>query len=62
LEVKSKTNIEDAAQKAVADASKTIRNIKSVYIEVQCVVENNKITQYRVIAKITFEVEGRALG
>lgn len=60
--MKSKTNIEDAAQKAVADASKTIRNIKSVYIEVQCVVENNKITQYRVIAKITFEVEGRALG
>ena len=59
----SEKSWEDAAQKAVTDSSKTIRNIKSIYIqEMQGVVENSKITQYRVIAKITFEVEGRALG
>jgi dodecin len=48
---------EDAAQKAVNHASKTIKNIRSVYINEQsAVVENNHITSYRVNAKITFEV------
>jgi flavin-binding protein dodecin len=48
---------EDAAQKAVTHASKTVKNIRSVYINEQsAVVENNKIVTYRVNAKITFEV------
>jgi len=48
---------EDAAQKAVNHASKTVKNIRSVYINEQsAVVENNKIKSYRVNAKITFEV------
>lgn len=50
---------EDAAQKAVKEASKTLRGIKSVYVEnFEAVVDNNKITQYRVNAKITFLLEG----
>ena len=57
----SEKSWEDAAQKAVTEASETVRNIKSIYIkEMLGVVENNKIVQYRVIANITFEVEGRA--
>ena len=37
---------EDAAQKAVKEASKSIRNIKSVYVkELQAVVESNQITE-----------------
>jgi flavin-binding protein dodecin len=48
---------EDAAQKAVTHASKTVKNIRSVYVNEQsAVVENNKIVTYRVNAKITFEV------
>ena len=48
---------EEAAQAAVTEASETVKGIKSIYIEeFQGVVENNKITQYRVNAKITFEV------
>ncbi|MBA3987142.1 MAG: dodecin domain-containing protein [Flavobacteriales bacterium] len=48
---------EDAAQKAVTHAAQTIKNIKSVYINEQsAVVKDNKITEYRVNAKITFEV------
>jgi flavin-binding protein dodecin len=48
---------EDAAQSAVADAGKTVKNIKSIYIKnMEAVVENNRIVQYRVNAKITFEV------
>lgn len=49
---------EDAAQAAVKDAARSVKNIKSVYIEnFEAVVAKGKITQYRVNAKITFEVE-----
>lgn len=49
---------EDAAQAAVTDASRTVKNIKSIYImHLEAVVAKKKITQYRVNAKITFEVE-----
>lgn len=50
---------EDAAQNAISIASKTVRNIKSIYIkEFEAVVENDKITKYRIDAKITFVLEG----
>jgi flavin-binding protein dodecin len=53
----SEKSWEDAAQTAVTDASKTVKNIKSIYIEhFEAVVSKKKITQYRVNAKITFEV------
>lgn len=49
---------EDAAQLAVKDAAKTIKQIKSIYIKnMEAVVKDNKIVQYRVNAKITFELE-----
>jgi dodecin len=50
---------EDAAQTAVNDAAKSVRGIKSIYIEnLEATVENNKVTQYRINAKISFMVEG----
>ncbi len=49
---------EAAAQAAVTHAGKTVRNIKSLYIEnFQAKVDNNKITQYKVTAKITFVLD-----
>lgn len=55
----SDTSWEDAAQNAVNDAAKSVRGIKSIYIkELEAVVENNKVTQYRINAKISFMVEG----
>lgn len=49
---------EDATQEAVRTASKTLRGIKSVWISnMKAIVENGRITAYRVNAKITFEVE-----
>ena len=49
---------EAAAQKAVDDASKSLRGISSVYIkEFEAKVENNRVTSYRINAKVTFEVE-----
>jgi flavin-binding protein dodecin len=49
---------EDAAQDAVNQASKTIKNIKTVYVkEMQAIVENEKIVNYRINVKISFVVE-----
>lgn len=49
---------EAAAQAAVTHAGKTIRNIRSLYVQdFQAKVDKNKITQYRVTAKITFVVD-----
>ncbi len=54
----SEKSWEDATQKALDEAAKTVRNIENIYVrEFQAVVENGKITQYRVNAKITFVVE-----
>ncbi len=54
----SEKGFEDAAQVAVNQASKSVKNIKSIYIkEMKAGVENNKITSYAVNAKISFEVE-----
>lgn len=50
---------EDAAEQALNDASKSVRNIKSIYIkEFQAIVENDKIASYRINAKISFVYEG----
>jgi len=49
---------EDAAHNAVSEASKSVRNIKSIYIqEMMGKVENDKIVNYRVNAKISFVVD-----
>lgn len=49
---------EDAAQKAVSEAGKTLHNIRSIYIQDHAAtVKNNKIAEYRITAKVSFEVE-----
>lgn len=48
---------EAAAQVALDEASKSVRNIQSLYIkEFQAIVSDNKISKYRVNAKISFKV------
>ena len=54
----SSNSWEEAAQNVVTEASKTLRNIRSVYVkEFTAAVENDKVTSYRVDAKVTFEME-----
>jgi len=54
----SEQSWEDATRVALEEASKTIRGIQSIYIkEMQAVVEDNRIVQYRVNAKISFLLE-----
>ncbi len=50
---------EEAAQNALAQAAKTVKNIKSVYVKsCKATVENNKIAEYRAVVKVAFVVEG----
>jgi flavin-binding protein dodecin len=49
---------EKAAQKAVNDAGKTVKNIKHFYVEnMTALVDDGKITEYRINGKISFVVE-----
>lgn len=50
---------EDATVKAVEHAAKTIRNIKSVWVQDQSItVRKGKVDKFRVTVKISFEVDG----
>ncbi len=48
---------EDATAQGILRVSKTVKNIKSAYVQEQSVtVENNEVKQYRVNLKVSFEV------
>jgi hypothetical protein len=52
---------EDAAQSAVVHASETLHGVKSIYIkDMEATVENGKIRSYRINAKISFQLDGKA--
>jgi flavin-binding protein dodecin len=54
----SEKSWEDAAANAVAQAAKTVRGIRSIYIkEMEATVENDRIAQYRINAKVSFSLE-----
>ena len=54
----SEKSWEDATRKAVKEASKTVKNIRSVYINEQtAVVNGDDVTEFRVNVKLTFEVK-----
>ena len=49
---------EDAVRQAVAEATKTLRGITSVYVqEFQATVENDKVKNFRVNVKVSFVLE-----
>ena len=53
----STVSFEDAVKNVVKEASKTVKNIKSVYVnDMQVKVDNNQITEYRVNAKVCFGI------
>ncbi|HHX45153.1 MAG TPA: dodecin domain-containing protein [Chloroflexi bacterium] len=56
----SEVSWEDAAQQALTEVARTVRNIKRIYVQdFQAIVENNRIVRYRVNAKVSFLVESR---
>jgi len=48
----------EATENALKEATKTIKNIKSLHVK-RCTakVENNKIIEYRAVVKLAFVVE-----
>jgi len=58
LSCESPKSFEDAIQNGIARASKTIHNIKGAWVkEQQVIIDNNKITLYRVDLKVTFVLD-----
>ncbi len=54
----SEKSIDDAMHKAVAEVSKTIRNIDSVYVkDIKAHVKDGKITTFGIVCNISFRVE-----
>lgn len=49
---------EDAAQEAVTTASKTVRNVKSIWIDnFEATVKDGKLESYRINAKVSFVLD-----
>ncbi|MEL6922486.1 MAG: dodecin family protein [Bacteroidota bacterium] len=49
---------EDATARAVKRASKSVNNIRSVYVQSQsATVKGDKVSEFRVNLKVTFEVK-----
>lgn len=64
IEVLGNSNVsfEVAIQNVVNEASKSVKNIKSVYIkEMQVKVNENKISEYRVNTKVCFGILGEKI-
>ena len=56
----SPTGIEDAIKEAIADAAKTIRNIRWFeVVETRGHVENDKVAHFQVTLKIGFTLDDR---
>lgn len=54
----SEKRFDEAVQNALAEASKTIKNIDSIYVkDFKAHVKDNKITTYGVICKVSFRLE-----
>jgi len=53
----SETSFDDAVQNALTEASKSVKNIDSIYVKhFKAKVENNQVVSYGVNAKISFRV------
>ena len=51
-------SVEEAMENAAKEASKTLKNVRSVYVEgIKASVDDGKIKSYRVNAKVTFVID-----
>ena len=58
LSVESPKSFEDAIQNGITKASKTVHNIKTARVKEQhVVIDNGKVTLYRVDLKVTFVLD-----
>jgi hypothetical protein len=54
----SEKSFKDAINQGIDRANKTLKNVSGAWVESQkVVVENGKVTEYRVFLKVTFVLE-----
>lgn len=54
----SDKSFDDAVQQALNEASKSVKNIESIYVkEMKANVTDNKIVSYGINAKISFKID-----
>ncbi len=59
ISASSKTSFEDAIQKGVERADKTLDKVKGAWVnEMKVEVEDGKVSAYRVNMKVTFVLKG----
>ncbi len=58
ISAESDKSFEDAIRNGIAAASKTVRNVKSAWIDgQQAIVENGAVKKFRVDLKVSFVLE-----
>ena len=54
----SKVSWEDATKQAIERASKSLKNIRSAWVQDQSVtIEKGKVKEYRITLKLSFELQ-----
>jgi hypothetical protein len=60
IQASSSKSFEDALTTGIARADKTLRNITGAWVKSQkVVVEKGKVTEYRVLLKVTFVLQDK---
>ena len=60
IQASSKKSFEDAVKAGISRADKTLRNLTGAWIKSQKVkVEKGKITEYRVLMKVSFILQDK---
>lgn len=50
---------DDAVQNALTEVSKTVQDVKEIWVSgMKVIVDGNRITEYRLTAKVSFLVKG----
>ncbi|MFG0284649.1 MAG: dodecin family protein [Phycisphaerales bacterium JB039] len=58
LSAASPTSFEKAIEAGIAKATETVRNVRGAWIkEMKVVIDNGKVTEYRVDLKVSFVME-----
>lgn len=56
----SEKSFDDAVRNAVKEVSKTVNEVKTVWVDnLSCTVENNAVKEFRANVRVSFMVEGR---
>lgn len=54
----SEKSFDDAVETAVQEVTKTVDNVKEVWVSsMKAIVENNRIVEYRITGKVSFVLE-----